>query len=170
MTEFFRISMPWWHFALRGLAVYAALLLMMRLAGKRTFGEMSAFDVIVLVLVGGTLRTSIIGADTSFLGALIAVASILLAERLLAWICTRSSLINRLIEGYPTFIVREGKRVPRALSRCNVPEAAFERALHAHGREDLHDVVNVRLEPNGKITLTLKAAPGTIPGVQADRR
>jgi uncharacterized membrane protein YcaP (DUF421 family) len=169
MTEFFRISMPWWHFALRGLAVYGALLLMMRLAGKRTFGEMSAFDVIVLVLVGGTLRTSIIGPDTSFLGALIAVAAILLADHLLAWICTRSSFINRLIEGYPTYIVREGEPVGQALRRCNVPEAALERALHAQGKEDLRNVMNVRLEPNGKITVTLKPAPGTTAHVQAER-
>lgn len=58
-----------------------ALLVLLRISGKRSFGEMSAFDVIVLVLVGGTLRTSIVGMDTSFFGALIAVATIVATDR-----------------------------------------------------------------------------------------
>lgn len=62
------LTSPWWVFAVRGVAVYLILLLLMRLSDKRSFGEMSAFDVIVLV--GGTLRTSIIGADSSFAGGL----------------------------------------------------------------------------------------------------
>lgn len=58
-----------------------ALLVLLRISGKRSFGEMPAFDVIVLVLVGGTLRTSIVGMDTSFFGALIAVATIVATDR-----------------------------------------------------------------------------------------
>lgn len=148
------LALPWWNFVIRGFLVYIALLIFLRVSGKRSFGEMSAFDVIVLVLVGGTLRTSIIGADTSFFGALIAVATILATDKSLAWICTRYPRLNRLIEGKATFLVRDGERVPDALRRCNIPEAAFERALHTAGKENLRDIYNVRLEPNGKITLT----------------
>jgi uncharacterized membrane protein YcaP (DUF421 family) len=153
MNLLLELSMPWWDFAVRGIAVYIILLGMMRLAGKRSFGEMSAFDVVVLTLVGGTLRTSIIGPDTSFPGALISVAGILAMDRGLAWICTRSAFINRLVEGWPTIVARHGERRPEALRRCNVPEAVFERALHTAGLEDESTVITARLEPNGKITL-----------------
>jgi uncharacterized membrane protein YcaP (DUF421 family) len=148
------LALPWWQFAVRGFLVYIALLILLRLSGKRSFGEMSAFDVIVLVLVGGTLRTSIIGPDTSFFGALISVTTILATDRFLAWICTRSPRLNRLIEGKATFLVRNGEFVPHALRKCNIPEAAFNRALHAEGTEDIRGIYNARLEPNGKITLT----------------
>jgi uncharacterized membrane protein YcaP (DUF421 family) len=154
MSNLGSLALPWWAFVLRGFLVYIVLLFLLRLSGKRSFGEMSAFDVVVLVLVGGTLRTSIIGPDTSFLGALIAVATILATDKLLAWICTRSRHLNRLIEGKPTFLVQNGERVPNALQRCNIPEAAFERVLHAHGKENIRGIYNARLEPNGKITLT----------------
>ncbi len=157
MNSILELSMPWWQFAARGAVVYAALLVMMRLCGKHSFGEMSAFDVIVLVLVGGTLRTSIIGADTSFLGALISVAGILTADRALAWICSRNAAINRLVEGRPAFLIRGGARVPDALRRCSIPEAAFERALHAQGLENETTILTARLEPNGKITLIRRA-------------
>jgi len=147
------LSMPWWQFVVRGIAVYLALLCMMRLSGKRSFGEMSAFDLIVLMLVGGTLRTSIIGSDHSFLGGLIAVASILVADRALGWICSRSARVNRIVEGHPSVLVSNGSRVAGALRRCNLPEAAFERALRAHGLENETAVITARLEPNGKITV-----------------
>jgi uncharacterized membrane protein YcaP (DUF421 family) len=153
MNTLLHLSEPWWHFALRGVAVYLILLCMLRLTGKRSFGDMSAFDVVVLILVGGAVRTSIIGEDTSFLGGIIAVAGILAADRALAWICTRNSFINRLVEGWPEILARNGKRAPEALRRCNLPEAVFERALHAAGLEDESTVIMARLEPNGRITL-----------------
>lgn len=147
------LSMPWWHFVLRGVVIYIILLCMMRLTGKRAFGEMSAVDVVVLMLVGGTLRTSIIGSDTSFLGGIISVAGILATDRALAWMCTRNAFINRLIEGRPSILVRNGERMPSALRQCNLPEAVFERALHAAGLENETSVITARLEPNGKVTL-----------------
>jgi uncharacterized membrane protein YcaP (DUF421 family) len=153
MNPLLELSMPWWHFVMRGVAIYIILLCMMRLTGKRSLGEMSPFDVVVLILVGGTLRTSIIGSDTSFLGGLISVSGILAADWVLAWICTRSAFVNRLVEGWPTILVHHGERLPDALRRCNLPEAVFERALHAAGLENETTVITARLEPNGKITL-----------------
>src|SRR5581483_2353406 len=86
----FELALPWWELVWRGIGAYLAALIMMRIVGKRSFGDMSTFDIIVLVLVGGTLRNSILGPDMSFPGGLIAVASILAADRILAWACTRS--------------------------------------------------------------------------------
>jgi uncharacterized membrane protein YcaP (DUF421 family) len=81
MNNLSSLALPWRQFAVRVIFVYMALLVPLRISGKRSFGEMSAFDVIVLVLVGGTLRTSIVGMDTSFFGALIAVATIVATDR-----------------------------------------------------------------------------------------
>lgn len=152
----FVLAMPWWHFVLRGIGAYFALLVMLRIVGKRSFGDMSTFDVVVLVLIGGTLRNTIIGPDNSFPGGLIAVASILVADRLLAWLCTRSTRLNRIVEGKPTVLVREGELVPSAFERVSLPEAAFRRALHTQGLEDIQTISTARMEPNGRITLIRK--------------
>ena len=143
---------PWWTYAIRGALTYLGLLILMRLAGKRTFGEMSAFDVILLALVGGTLRTAVIGHDTSITSAFVGVAAMLAVDKGLGWICARSGRINRFVEGYPVVIARQGHRVAGALRRVNLPNAAFDRALHAAGRETERGVVIGRMEPNGKIT------------------
>lgn len=156
MSTAFELAMPWWHFIWRGIGAYLAALAMMRIVGKRSFGDMSTFDIIVLVLVGGTLRNSIVGADTSFQGSLIAVAAILAADRALAWACTRSAWLNRLVEGRPTVLVHDGELVPGALERVSLPKAAFRRALHTEGLEDTKNISIARLEPNGRITLIRK--------------
>lgn len=143
---------PWWTYAIRGALTYLGLLILMRLAGKRTFGEMSAFDVILLALVGGTLRTAVIGHDTSITSAFVGVAAMLAADKALGWVCARSERFNRFVEGYPVVIARQGHRVADALRRVNLPNAAFDRALHAAGRETERGVVIGRMEPNGKIT------------------
>lgn len=156
MNNAFELAMPWWQFVWRGIAAYLAAVFMMRLVGKRSFGDMSTFDIIVMVLVGGVLRNSIVGHDGSFQGGLIAVASILATDRLVAWICTRSPRLNRFVEGHPTVIVQDGELVPGALERVSLPKAAFRRALHAQGLEDVKNISIARLEPNGRITLTRK--------------
>ena len=159
MNEWFALTEPWWHFAVRGVLTYLGLLVLMRLAGKRSFGEMSAFDVLVLVLVGGTLRTAIIGDDHTYLGAFIGVAAILLTNVVLAWLCARHPRFNRLVEGLPAILVRNGRRDADELRRQAIPEAAFNRALHAAGMEHEGSVVIARLEPNGKITFVRQDGP-----------
>jgi uncharacterized membrane protein YcaP (DUF421 family) len=153
MKGLFDLAMPWWAFTLRGLVVYLVVLLLLRLSGKRAFGDLSAFDIVVLMVVGGLLRTAIIGDDHSLLGPLIAVASILALNKLIGWISARWHGFNRWIEGRPTVLARDGRRDPQALRRCDVSSTEFERALHTHGLEDESSVVLARLEPNGKITL-----------------
>lgn len=156
MNHAFELSMPWWQFVWRGVGAYLITLVMLRLVGKRSLGDMSTFDIIVLVLIGGALRNSIVGADTSFQGSFIAVASILASDRMLSWACARSARLNRFVEGRPTVLVQNGELVPGSLERVNLPKAAFRRALHTAGVEDTASISTVRLEPNGRITLIRK--------------
>ena len=150
MTE---LTMPWYMFVVRGAIAYVGLLVLLRLAGKRTFGELSAFDIVVLILVGGTLRTAIVGDDNSLLGAFIGVATILALDRIIAFFSARMSVLNRLVEGEPAVLARYGLVDRDALRRNNVPMAMLERAMRAKGVRSVGDVIEARLEPNGKITI-----------------
>lgn len=149
----FDLLMPWWEFAARGIAVYLAVLVMLRLTGKRSFGDLSAFDIVVLMVVGGSLRTAIIGKDASLIGPLIAVAAILIVDKGIGWLSARWPAFNRVVEGTPSILARNGQRDPQALKRHNIAEAEFERELRAAGLENEATVLTARLEPNGKVTL-----------------
>jgi len=153
MSELFELSMPWWEFVLRGAVAYLGLLVALRLTGRRSFGEMAPFDIVVLILVGGTLRSAIVGHDQSVLGPFIAVATIIAVDRLLTLACAASERFNRFVEGVPALLARDGRVDERMLVRQGIPREGFERELRHHGFESLAAVGEARLEPNGKITI-----------------
>jgi Predicted membrane protein len=114
---------------------------------------MSAFDVVIIALAGGTLRTAIIGDDPTMTGPFLGVGGILATHKLIAWVSTRFPFFNRWVEGFPAVIIKDGKRDEAVLRRQNIPDAALDRVLRGHGMEDEGEVLVGRLEPNGKITL-----------------
>jgi len=147
---------PWWVYALRGAGVYLGLLILLRLVGKRSFGDMTSFDIVVLMIVGGTLRTAIIGDDKSPLAAIIGVLAIFVLDKAVAWVCARWPAFDVMVEGKGSVIARDGDVLADQLRRHDMSEAAFRRALREKGLHDLHDVVEARLEANGKVSV-LKA-------------
>jgi uncharacterized membrane protein YcaP (DUF421 family) len=158
MDDLLNLSMPWWHFVVRGALTYLTLLLLLRLAGKRSFGELSPFDIVVLMLVGGALRTAVIGHDESLLGPAIAVATIILLDRLITWLCAWSPHADRWIEGEAVLLARDGETIRRELLRQGISEESFARELRRHGIASIDRVGAARLEPNGKITVLSKDA------------
>jgi uncharacterized membrane protein YcaP (DUF421 family) len=153
MHDAMQLSMPWWTFALRGALVYIGLLALLRFTGKRGLGDMSAFDIIVLVLVGGVLRTAILGDDHSLLAPVIGTLGILAMQKIIGWASARSARFNRLVEGWPTVLVRDGRRDRSKMRHHDISDSELDRALHEAGLEDEATIAVARLEPNGKITL-----------------
>ena len=160
MDTLLNLSMPWWHFVVRGTLTYLTLLLLLRVASKRSFRELSPFDVIVLILVGGALRTALVGHDESLLGPAIAVATIIALDRLITWLCAFSPRIDRWIEGEAVALARNGKTLHHELRRQGISEESFARELRSHGYVSVECVGVARLEPNGKITVLSRDATG----------
>lgn len=150
------LSDPWWVYALRGAGVYLGLLVLLRLIGKRSFGEMTTFDIVVLMLVGGTLRTAIIGDDRSPLAAIIGALAIFLLDKAIAWMCARWPGLDRVVEGKDSLLARDGQLLEGALHRHDMSAAAFHRVLREKGLAGVNEVAEARLEANGKISV-LKA-------------
>jgi len=153
MSDLWELSMPWWEFVLRGAASYLGLLILLRMSGKRSFGEMSPFDIVVLILVGGTLRSAIVGKDTTLLGPMIAVTTILLVDKVLCLISAFSPTFDRLMEGVPVVLARRGRVDERELKRQTISRAAFDRELRNQQTRDVGEVDEAILEPNGRISV-----------------
>ena len=158
MNEIWVMSMPWWAFAVRGVVVYLGLLALLRLLGKRSLSDMSAFDIVVLILVGGTLRTAIVGSDTSMLGPAIGAVGILCTQKAITWTSARWPRFNRWIEGWPAVVIRDGRRDAGVLRRHDLSDTELDRALHAAGLSDESGVVVGRLEPDGRIALITRSS------------
>ncbi|MBV8820553.1 MAG: DUF421 domain-containing protein [Acidobacteriaceae bacterium] len=114
---------------------------------------MSPFDIVVLILVGGALRSAMVGKDASLLGPFISVASILATDKLLGFVSARSPAFGRLIEGSPVVLARSGRLLPGVLRRQSISKEAFDRELRGNQIYAVSEIEEAILEPTGRISI-----------------
>jgi len=149
----FSPSIPVWNIALRSALVYLALLVGLRLAGKREIGQMTVFDLVVLLLLANAVQNAMVGPDTSLTGGVIAVAVLFVFDRAVAQLRLRWPRLRRLVEGSPTVLVLHGEVITAHLKREGIDEATLEAALREHGVAALGDVEMAVLETDGSISI-----------------
>jgi uncharacterized membrane protein YcaP (DUF421 family) len=141
---------------LRSLIVYFFLLIMFRLLGKRQVGQMTPFDLIVLLILSNVLQNAMIGPDNSVTGGLIGATAVLAANWLVGRVAFDNPRLGRAIEGVPTLLIHDGKFVEANLRRETISKDDLLSNLRTQGCFDLKEVRAAVLEPSGKISL-LKA-------------
>jgi len=154
VEDLWHLTMPWWEFILRAVAVYVVVLLMTRLSGKRSLGQSTAFDVLVIVLLGNAVQNSLIGEDSSLLGGLILAATLLSLNWLVGFATARSRGLDRLVEGAPVVLVRNGQVFWNQLKHSNLSPADLDVAMRAQGCRAHADIELAMLETSGKISIT----------------
>ncbi len=153
MSDLFALAMPWWEFILRAVVVYAVVLGMVRLSGKRALGQITAFDVLLIVLLGNAVQNALLGQDSSLGGGLLLAATLISLNYAVGWVTTRSRRLETLIEGEPVLIARDGKLLEAVLKRELVTRADVEAAMRQQGCLQIQDVAMAVLEINGHITI-----------------
>jgi uncharacterized membrane protein YcaP (DUF421 family) len=142
-----------WNISLRTVAVYLVVLVGLRLSGKREIGQMTVFDLVVLLLIANAVQNAMVGADTSLLGGIIAAIVLLLLNVIVARLDLRWPRLRRLVEGSPTLLVLHGEIITNNLRREGVDEETLKAALREHGVTDLVDVEMAVLEIDGSISV-----------------
>ena len=153
MTGLFELAMPWWEFVLRAVVVYFLLLAMLRLSGKRTVGQFTPFDLLVVVLLGTAVQNSLIGEDYSLLGGLILAATLIACNWLVGFASARSQRVDDLVEGCPVLLARDGQLFDAVLRRQNINARDVDEALRDNGLSDVSRAALVTLEVDGTITV-----------------
>jgi len=125
----FEMSLPWWEFVARAVAVYLVLMAMVRLSGKRTVGQFTPFDLLVVMLLSESVSNSLSGGDESVVGGLILAGTLMLLNLGLAVLSARSQRIERLTEGTPVLVGRDGRIYDDVLRRERVGRGELEKAL-----------------------------------------
>jgi len=156
MSDLFALAMPWWEFILRAVIVYVVVLVMVRVAGKRTLGQFTPFDMLLLVLLGNAVQNALLGPDTSLGGGLLLAATLIALNYIVGWVTTRSALMEQVIEGEPVVLARHGRVLQKVLQRELVSKADFAKAMRDVGCDNVDDVDLALLETNGHITIILK--------------
>jgi uncharacterized membrane protein YcaP (DUF421 family) len=141
---------------LRTIVVYVFLLAGLRLAGKRELGQLNPFDLVVLLVLSNTVQNAIIGNDNSLLGGLIGAAALLLLNYAVVRFLYTHPALDRLIEGDPEVLVRNGQVLTHRLERELITREELMAAARRQGIESLHEVKTCRLETGGSLTFVAR--------------
>ena len=153
MADLFQMNAPWWHFPLRGLAIYLLVMLLVRISGKRAVGQFTPFDLILLILVGNAVQNGINGGDNSLTGAVLMAGTLIVLNYAVAWLSYRSARVRKLVEGEPVLLARDGRVFRKVLQRELVSDADFHKAMRQSGCAHERDIHLAILETNGHITI-----------------
>jgi len=153
LSDLFELSIPWWEIVLRGTVVYFVLLLLLRLSGKRTVGQFTPFDLLILVLLGDAMQGSMIAGDESLAGGVILVLTLLGWNLLLGYATSRSRRVERLVEGRPVVLARNGRIYGDALDRSDLNIDDLQEAMRNADCAALSDLRLAVLEKDGKISV-----------------
>jgi uncharacterized membrane protein YcaP (DUF421 family) len=139
--------------ALRTGVIYCVVLVGVRLSGKREVGQMTPFDLTLLLLISNAVQNAMTGPDTSLAGGVIAAATLLILNYFVAEVSGGNRRFRRFIEGSPTLLVHNGELVPAHMAREHVTVDEIHRALREHGIADVKEVSLAVLEVDGSISV-----------------
>jgi uncharacterized membrane protein YcaP (DUF421 family) len=132
--------------------VYMVVLLGVRLSGKREVGQMTPFDLTLLLLISNSVQNAMTGPDNSLVGGITAALVLLLLNYLIAELSGTNRRFRKLVEGQPTLLVHKGQIVSAHMAKERVSMDELERALREHGISSYHDVALAVLEVDGSIS------------------
>lgn len=156
----FELSVQWWELRVRATIVYGVLLMLVRLTGKPTVGQFTPFDLLVVMLLSDPVSAGLSGGEDSVTGGLLAAATLIGLNVLMAVVTARSTKLQSLAAGAPVLIGRHGKVFSQTLRKHHVPLLDLERALRGADC-DLKDMKFAFLEADGGI-IVLKESSGKV--------
>ena len=139
-----------------GTLAYLALVLLLRISGKRTLGKLNAFDLVVTVALGSTLATVLLSKSVALAEGVLALGLLILLQYLIAWVSVRSPQFQALIKAEPTLLLHRGRFLERAMKAERITREEILAALRASGAAEPGDIAAVVLETDG----TLSVIPG----------
>jgi len=142
---------------LRAAAMYLALLLLFKIAGRRSLAELTTFDFVLLMMIGEATQQALLGDDFSVTNSIIVIVTLIAIDVGLSLLKQRSQWVSRLIDGEPTIVVENGKLLHERLRHARLIEAdIMEAARSSQGIERLEEIKFAIIERNGKISVIAK--------------
>jgi uncharacterized membrane protein YcaP (DUF421 family) len=136
----------------RTAVIYAVVLAGVRLSGKREVGQMTPFDLTLLLLLSNSVQNAMTGPDTSLMGGVVAASTLLLLNYLIAELSGGNRRFRKFVQGQPSLLVHDGEVIASHMAKEHVSMDELQRALREHGVATFHDVALAVLEVDGSIS------------------
>ena len=144
----------------QGALAYAALVLLLRLSGKRTLAKMNAFDLVVTVALGSTLATIILSRDVAVSTGVAALAVLVSLQFAVSWLSVRWRSFRNIIRSEPRLLASQGELLHHALKQERITEDEVTAAVRSAGRQAVSEVDAVVLETDGSFSVLVAADGG----------
>ena len=148
----FELTVPWWELVGRAAFVYVALMLMVRLSGKRTVGQFTPFDLLIVMLLSEGVSNALSGGEESLTGGLLIAGTLVALNVLVATVSARSRKVEKLTEGSPVLVGRDGVIFHDVLRRQHVGLGDLEKSLREHDCQ-LEEMACAFLETDGDFSI-----------------
>lgn len=139
-----------------GIMAYVALIIILRVTGKRTLSKLNAFDFIVTIALGSTLATVITSKDLPLVNGITALFVLVLLQLVVTWLSVHWDGFDRLIKAEPSLLLRAGVPITGAMRRERVTTDELLASIRQSGGRDLEDAEAVFLETDGSLTAILR--------------
>jgi uncharacterized membrane protein YcaP (DUF421 family) len=132
---------------------YSALVLLLRVSGKRTLTKLNVFDFVFVVALGSSLATTILSPDTTLAEGIVAILVLVALQVLLSWLCVRSHMLNKIINGEPVLLMHRGNFLNEVMQRERVTAEEIRAAVRNKGLGELQAINSVVLETDGTFSI-----------------
>jgi uncharacterized membrane protein YcaP (DUF421 family) len=147
------LAVPIWELIVRSVIVYAFLLILLRITGKRQVGQLAPFDLVLLLVLSNAVQNSMNGGDNSLVGGLVSASTLVFLNLAIGAATFKSKRLEALIEGRPEVLVHNGKLYEQVLYKAKLTRHELNAALRQAGCECVEDVRLAVLENNGSISV-----------------
>ena len=146
-------GIPIWELIFRTVVVYISILVLLRAAGKRELGQMSVADLVVIIVIANAVQNSMNGGDNSLIGGIIAAATLVAMNLLVDRFGSRIPVIGHYVTEQPALLMQDGVLLTENMRSEHVDKEEIEMAAREHGFNDLSEVSEAVLEPDGSISI-----------------
>ena len=149
-------GVPWWELVVRAAVVYAFLLVLLRITGKRQVGQLAPLDLVLLLVLSNAVQNSMNGGDNSLVGGLVIATVLVLLNHAVGWATLRSRRIESLVERRPQVLIHDGRLFEDVLAGASLTHEDLHAALRQAGCAGIHEVRAAVLEKNGVISVVAR--------------
>jgi uncharacterized membrane protein YcaP (DUF421 family) len=154
LRELYRPDLPIWSLIVRAGVVYLAVLLLLRISGKRQIAQMGMSEFVALLLISNAVQNSMNGGDNSLIGGVILAVTLILLSWAFQYATFKSRKLEQLVQGRPTLLIHRGKVIVKHLDHELLTVRELKMILRKQGIHDLRDVCEAVLESDGFVSVT----------------
>ncbi len=147
---------------LRTAVMYLYTLALVRVLGKRGLGQLSPFELVIIVALGSAVGDPMFYVDVPIVHGIIVITAVVALERTLVKFTERNKRVERLIESIPVLLVRDGVLLAEALDQEDLSQSEVFMGLREKGVEFLGEVRRAYLEPSGHISVFKEKSPAAM--------